>query len=77
MAAKKAAAEKEIQIVTTLRQNALLGFVSKESPLGSALMGKGVGERVLVKVNDTMSYYVKILEIIKGEDNTDLPISGY
>ena len=70
-------AEKKIQIVTTLRQNALLGFVSKESPLGSALMGKGVGERVLVKVNDTMSYYVVIKKITKGEDNEDLPISGF
>ena len=69
--------EKVIQIVTTLRQNALLGFVSKESPLGSAVMGKKVGERALVKVNDTMSYYVKIVAIEKGEDNTDLPISEY
>ena len=70
-------AEKEIQIVTTLRQNALLGFVSKESPLGSAVMGHRVGDRVLVKVNDTMSYYVVIRRIIKGEDNEDLPISGF
>ena len=70
-------AEKEIQIVTTLRQNALLGFVSKESPLGSAIMGHRVGDRVLVKVNDTMSYYVVIRRIIKGEDNEDLPISGF
>ena len=74
---EKAMAEKSIQIVTTLRQNALLGFVSKESPLGSAVMGKRVGDRVLVKVNEIMSYYVKILEIEKGEDNTELPISGY
>lgn len=70
-------AEKEIQIVTTLRQNALLGFISKESPLGSALMGKTVGERVLVNVNEKTSYYVKILEIKKGEDNEELPISSY
>lgn len=70
-------AEKEIQIVTTLRQNALLGYISKESPLGSALLGKVVGDRVLVKVNDTTSYYVKILEIKKGEDNENLPISAY
>ena len=74
---EKAGAEKEIQIVTTLRQNALLGFVSKESPLGSSLMGKKVGDRVLVKVSESMSYYVKIISIEKGEDNTDLPISGY
>jgi transcription elongation factor GreA len=74
---EKAGREKEIQIVTTLRQNALLDFISKESPLGSAIMGKRVGDRVLVEVSPTMSYYVKILKITKGEDNTDLPISGY
>ena len=69
--------EKEIQIVTTLRQNALLGYVSKESPLGSALMGHKVGDRVLVRVSDAQTYYVKILELKKGVDNEDLPISGY
>ena len=74
---EKMKAEKEIQIVTTLRQNALLGYVSKESPLGSAIMGHKVGERVLVKVSDTMSYYVEIKKITKGEDNEDLPISGF
>ena len=74
---EKAGAEKEIQIVTTLRQNALLGYISKESPLGSALMGHSTGDRVLIEVSPTMSYYVKILEVKKGEDNEDLPISGY
>lgn len=74
---EKMGAEKKIQIVTTLRQNALLGFVSKESPLGSALMGKRVGDRVLVAVNESMSYYVKVISIEKGEDNSDLPISSY
>lgn len=74
---EKMNAEKEIQIVTTLRQNALLGFVSKESPLGIALMGHKVGDRVLVRVNDTMTYYVQIKRITKGEDNEDLPISGF
>ena len=74
---EKMQAEKEIEIVTTLRQNALLGFVSKESPLGSALMGHKVGDRVLVNVNEKMSYYVEIRKITKGEDNEDLPISGF
>ena len=69
--------EKEIQIVTTLRQNALLGYISKESPLGSALIGARVGDRVLITVNERMSYYVKVLKITKGEDNEDIPISGY
>ena len=74
---EKMGAEKEIQIVTTLRQNALLGYVSKESPLGMALMGRKVGDRALVKVSETMSYYVKVLAITKGEDNEELPISNY
>ncbi len=74
---EKMNAEKEIQIVTTLRQNALLGFVSKESPLGTALMGKRVGDRVLVNVSEKMSYHVQIRRITKGEDNEELPISGY
>ena len=74
---EKAGAEKEIQIVTTLRQNALLGYVSKESPLGLAIMGRKLGERVLVQVNEKMSYYVVIKSIEKGVDNEDLPISGY
>jgi transcription elongation factor GreA len=70
-------AEKEIQIVTTLRQNALLGYVSKESPLGQAIMGKKVGDRVLVEVNEKMSYFVVIKSIVKDVDNEDLPISGF
>ena len=74
---EKMQAEKEIQIVTTLRQNALLGFVSKESPLGQAIMGHKVGDRVPVNVSPTVSYYVEIRKIEKGEDNEELPISGY
>ena len=74
---EKTNTEKEIQIVTTLRQNALLGYVSKESPLGIAIMGHRVGDRVLVEVNDKISYYVVIKALEKGCDNEDLPISGY
>ena len=74
---EKMGKEKRIQIVTTLRQNALLGYVSKESPLGSALLGKSVGDRVLVNVSEGMSYYVKVVAVERGEDDADLPISGY
>ena len=64
--------EREIQIVTTLRQNALEGYISKESPLGSALMGHRKDDRILVDVSPTMSYYVRIGEIIKGDDGVIL-----
>ena len=40
-------------------------------------MGRKLGERVLVQVNEKMSYYVVIKSIEKGVDNEDLPISGY
>ena len=74
---EKLGREKRIQIVTTLRQNALLGFVSKESPLGMTLLGMREGERAFVKLSDTDGYYVKVLKIEKGEDNEELPISSF
>ena len=43
----------------------------------SAVMGHKVGDRVLVEVNPTMSYYVEIRKITKGEDDREIPISGF
>ena len=69
--------EMTIQIVTTLRQDALKGLISKESPVGKALLGHRVGERVLVTVSDSMQYYLTIRSIEKGEDDESLAISSY
>ncbi|MBQ3103719.1 MAG: GreA/GreB family elongation factor [Oscillospiraceae bacterium] len=66
-----------IQLVTTLRQNALKGLVSKESPIGKALFGHKVGDTVTVTVNDKISYEAQIRSIEKGEDDESLPISSY
>jgi len=66
-----------IQLMTTLREDALNGVISKESPLGKAVMGKKVGDRVLVKVNDDYSYYVVIKAIHKGTDDDSLPIHSF
>jgi len=74
---ERANQEREIQIVTTLRQNALEGYISKESPLGSALLGHRTGDRILIEVSPTMSYFVQIRKITKGVDSESLPISGY
>ena len=68
--------EEERQIVTTLRQDILKGYLSKESPLGKALLGKKIGDRVCVKVNDNYSYYVEIRAIKKGHDDENIPISS-
>lgn len=67
----------KIQIVTTLRQNALKGLISKESPVGKALVGHKAGDRVCVNVNPDYSYYVEIRSVIKGKDDESLPISAY
>ena len=67
----------EIQLMTTLRQDALSGIISKESPLGRAVMGSRVGDRVLVRVSDDYSYYVQIRAIKKGADDDSLPISSF
>lgn len=66
-----------IQIVTTLRQNALKGLISKESPIGKALMDHKVGDRVCVEVNPNYSYSVVIRSVKKGADDESLPISMY
>ena len=69
--------EMTIQVVTTLRQGALKGPISKESPGGQALMGHKVGDRVQVEVSSTMKYFVEIRAIEKGHDDESLEISAY
>lgn len=69
--------EMTIQIVTTLRQDALKGLVSKESPVGRALVGRKVGDRVQVEVSPAMKYFVEVRAIEKGEDDESMEISSY
>jgi transcription elongation factor GreA len=63
--------------MTTLREDAVNGIISKESPLVRAVMGRRVGDRALVKVNDEIQYYIRILSIAKGQDDDRLPISSF
>lgn len=69
--------EQQIRLVTTLRQNALKGLISKESPVGKAVLGHRSGERVLVEVSADYSYYIQIRAVEKGTDDDSLPISSY
>ena len=69
--------EMTVQIVTTLRQDALKGLISKESPVGKALMGHKVGERVQVEIDQTRKYFMEIRAIEKGFDDESLDISAY
>lgn len=74
---EKLGKEMTFRIVTTLRQDALKGRISKESPVGKALLGHRVGERVLVRVNDELQYHLEIRSIAKGEDDDTMEISRY
>ena len=54
------------RLVTSIRGNSLQGQISNESPLGKAIQGHKVGDRVLVKTNGNDGYYI----VIKNIDNT-------
>lgn len=69
--------EMTLQIVTTLRQDALKGLISKESPVGKALLGHRVGDRVTVETGPGTHYEMEILAVEKGEDDDSLEISAY
>lgn len=55
--------EEEFKIVTTVRGNSLKNLVSTESPLGKALLGHKVGDRVWIAINEKAGYYVEIKEM--------------
>ena len=69
--------EETIQLVTTLRQDALKGLISKESPVGKALLGRQVGDRIQVEASPEVKYWVEIRAIEKGRDDESLEISSY
>lgn len=56
------------RIVTSVRGNSLNGLISIESPLGKALLGHKVGDRVYIKVNEQYGYYVEIRSISEAAD---------
>ncbi len=58
------------RIVTTVRQNSLEGLVSNESPIGRALLGHKVGERVFVEISPGNGYYLQIRAIDKTNDDS-------
>ena len=68
---------RRIQLVTTLRQDALKGLISKESPVGRAVMGAKVGDRVHVDMGGGKGYYVRIDGIEKGKDDGSIPIGSF
>ena len=66
-----------IQLVTTLRQDALAGLISNESPVGKAVMGHRAGDRVEVHMENGRTFFVQILSIEKGKDDGSIPIGSF
>ena len=65
------------QMVTTVRQDPLQNRISNRSPFGVAVLGKRVGDRPWVQVNDSYGYFVVIRAIQKGEDDRSIPINSF
>ena len=66
-----------IQVVTTIRCDPLKGLISKEAPLGVAVLGKKVGDSITVKMSEDFSYTAVIKSITKTEDDGSAPILQY
>ena len=69
--------EETYRLVTSIRGNSLEGLISTESPIGKAILGHKVGDRVLVQVNDQYGYYVEIRKIEKTRDESGDKIRSY
>ena len=59
------------KLVTSIRGNSMKNYVSNESPLGKAIFGHKVGDRVLVDLGGGRGYYVEIRRIENTDDSGD------
>ncbi len=62
--------EETCRLVTTVREDAVNGLVSIDSPVGKALLGHREGDRVHVQVSDDYGYDVRIIKIVKTIDES-------
>ena len=63
--------EETYKLVTTVRGNSIEGRISIDSPLGKAILGKKVGERVHIKVSDSYGYDAVIRKVENTDDSQD------
>lgn len=66
-----------LRISTMTRLDLKNGVICKDSAFGKAVLGKKVGDRILIKVNEDYSYYVVIKNIEKGFDDDSIPLTEY
>ncbi|MBO6017476.1 MAG: GreA/GreB family elongation factor [Oscillospiraceae bacterium] len=66
-----------IRVVSTVRCDPRKGLISRESPFGRQILGKKVGDRFTVQVDERYSYEAEIRSIKKAEDDGSVPLLGY
>lgn len=66
-----------IRVVSTVRTDPRRGLISRESPFGKQVLGRKVGDRFTVQVNESYSYEAEIRAIRKSEDDGSVPLMGY
>ncbi len=59
------------KLVTSVRCDSISGKISIESPMGKAINGHRVGDRVFVRINERIGYYIVIKSITDGDDAED------
>ena len=69
--------EETYKLVTSIRSNSMKNLISIESPLGSAIRGKHVGDSCKVVVNADYSYEVIIRKIDKSTDDSEDQIKKF
>lgn len=67
----------QYKLVTTVRGNSLRGLISIDSPLGKAIRGHKVGDKVYVKVDDRFGYEVEIRSIDKTTKEDEDKLRSY
>ena len=66
-----------IRVVTTVRCDPRKGLISRESPFGKQVLGKKVGDRFTVQVDEHYSYEAEIRSITKQQDDGSAPLLQY
>ena len=66
-----------IRVVSTVRTDPRKGLISRESPFGKKVLGKKVGDRITVQVNENYSYEAEIRSIKKSKDDGSIPLLKY
>lgn len=65
------------RLVTSVRGSSINGLISIDSPLGKAILGHKLNDRVFVKVNENFGYYVVIQKIINTQNDEQDQIRSF